>query len=71
LYHQHWFQDFELDFTWKIAAGGNSAVVQLRVLEKISVEDQTLSAISNGESEIKLVNGKLQAVRIDGIVMIK
>jgi ketosteroid isomerase-like protein len=54
-----------------IAAGGNSAVVQLRVLEKISVEDQTLSAISNGESEIKLVNGKLQAVRIDGIVMIK
>ena len=54
-----------------IAAGGNSAVVQLRVLEKISVEDQTLSAISNGESEIKLVNGKLQAVRIDGIVVIK
>ena len=54
-----------------IAAGGNSAVVELRVLEKISVDDQTISALSNGESEIKLVSGKLQAVRIDGIVVIK
>ena len=26
LYHEHWWQDFELTFEWKIKAGGNSGV---------------------------------------------
>ncbi len=26
LYHQHWWQDFELSLEWKIAPGGNSGV---------------------------------------------
>ena len=26
LYHKHWYRDFELDFVWKIPAGGNSGV---------------------------------------------
>ena len=26
LYHQHWFQDFDFQFEWKIQSGGNSGV---------------------------------------------
>jgi ketosteroid isomerase-like protein len=66
-YYSYRIENIEITIT----DAGRRAIVELRAQEKISLENQTLSAISKGESEIRLVNGKLQATRIDGVVMLQ
>ena len=54
-----------------LADDKHSAIVVLRAVETITLQDQTIHALVDGENEIRVIDGKLQAVRIDGVVKVE
>ena len=54
-----------------ISADGKTAIVNLKAYEELTVQGQNIKAVSKGENELKMVNGRLQVVRIDGVVIMQ
>lgn len=54
-----------------ISADGKTAIVKLKTYEEMTMQGQNMRAVSKGENELKMINGKLQAVKIDAVVILQ
>jgi len=54
-----------------ISADGKTAIVKLKTHEEMTMQGQNMRAVSKSENELKMTNGKLQAVRIDAVVILQ